>query len=221
MGWENIDFFELEALSFSEELHKVVVPLFEQGDEMLARWERESRELLKKMLHEAKGDEGEVQTAHALADLEDLHNTQRGQILGAAALHYLFSTLKTRLKELMRYFNQTHPRAPKGYEGKSELDRLRNEYAQRLAIDFENSPLFVSITELALARNAGIHLGVETMAEYAEKVKSPRFCKGGEFYVERQAFLEILGETERFFEWVVETLIPIRKAATGAKKTSP
>jgi hypothetical protein len=219
MGWKDVDFFELEATWFSEELHKVILPLFEEGDERLARWEEERKELLNRTLLEAKDDEAEMQTAHALADLEDSHITQRGQVLGAAALHYLYATLKTRLKELERYFDKTHPGAPVRYKGKSELERLRNEYAQRLAVDFEKSPLFQSIVELALARNAGIHLSVETMTEYVEKVKSPRFCKGREFYVGREGFLEIFSETDRFFRWVVESLIPIRRAAAGAKHT--
>jgi hypothetical protein len=194
------------------------LPLFEQGDSRLAKWHLERSDVLKKRLVEAKDDDDEIQTAHALSDLEDSHNAQRAQVLGAAALHYVYSTLKTRLKELVRYFNQTHPRAPEGYKGKSQLERLSNEYAQWLAVGFEKSPLFQSITELALARNAGIHLGGETMTEYVEKVKAPRFCKGGEFYVGREAFLEILSETDRFFGWVVESLVSIRQAAGGAKE---
>jgi hypothetical protein len=219
MAWENVDFFELEARWFSDELHNVILPLSEQGYERLEKWGEERGESLKKGLLEAKDDEAEIQTANALADLEEMHNMQRGQVLGAAALHYLYSTLKTRLKELGRYFDKTHPRAPKGYNGKSELDRLSNEYSQRLGVDFQKSPLFDRIKELALARNAGIHLGHETMNEYAEKVETPRFCKDGEFYVKREGFLEILTETDHFFGWVVESLIPIRKAAANAKQT--
>ena len=87
-----------------------------------------------------------------------------------------------------------------------------------LGVDFAKSPIFERVTELALARNAGIHLGLETMNEYEKKVKSPRFCKNGEFYVAREAILEILSETDHFFGWVVESLVPIRKAAAGKQK---
>ena len=218
MSWQNVDLFGLESTWFSEELRTVIVPLFERGDEKLAKWEEGRRESLDKMLLEANHDEAERQNAQALADLEDMHNIQRGQVLGAAALHYLYSTLKTRLKELGRYFDQTHPRAQRGYAGKSELDRLRNEFGERFTIDFTKSPHFLSISELALARNAGIHLSVETMTEYIEKVKAPRFWDGGEFRVRREPFVEVLSEAERFFGWVVESLIPIRKAAAGARQ---
>lgn len=218
MSWQNIDLFELEATWFSEELHKVILILFEQATENLSRWEEERRALLKKMLLEAKDDVAEQQTAHALADLEYGHNMQRDQVLGAAALHYLYSALKGRLKELRRYFDRSHPRAPEGYRGKSEFDRLRNEYSERFGIKFEKSHRFDNITELVLARNAGIHLGVDTMTEYRGRVKSPRFCKGDEFQVPRQAFLEILNETDNFFAWVVDSLIPIRREAVSVKE---
>ena len=220
MSWQNVDLFELEATWFSEELHKVIRPLFEQGHEMLAKWDEDRKKSLREDLINAGDDESERQTASWLADLEDEHNRQRGQVLGAAALHYVYSTLKTRLRELARYFDKTHPRSPKGYQGKSDLDRMRNEYIQRFAVDFENSPFFEHITELALARNAGVHLGVDTMEEYIEKVERPRFCDGEEFYVSRAAFLEVLSEADQFFNWVVQALLPIRRAAAAGPRDS-
>lgn len=209
MGWQEIDLFGMEASSFSEELHAVIVPLFDEGSKRITAWEQESQELLTKMLDSAKGEESQQDYAHNLADLEKSRNEQRGQVLGAAGLHYLYSTLKSRLKELARYFDQSHPRSVQPYEGKSELDRLRAEFGQRFSIDFEESSLFASIRELALARNAGIH--PESLGEYITKVTPPRFYKGGEFYVDRADFMQILDETEKFFDWVVNKMLPLRK----------
>lgn len=209
MSWEAIDLFELEASWFSFELREVIVPLFDQTSKTLAKWEEERKGRLKEMLAGAKNDD-EVQYAREVANLEERHNVQRGRILGAAELHYLYSTLKERLKELTWWFHKTHPPASAGYQGKSELERLKQEYLGRFGLDLETSPLFGSIVELALARNAGIH--PDAMEEYIEKVESPRFSKGGEFFVEHDAFLEILDETEQFFEWVAQALVPLRKS---------
>jgi hypothetical protein len=209
MGWKDIDLFEMEASSFSEQLHSVIVPLFEDGTVILQKWERERRESFEKMIAEAKGEEQGVDFAYNLADLEKWRNMQRSQVLGAAGLHYIYSALKSGLKDLARYFDKTHPRSPNGYKGESELDRLKEEFAQRLQVDFKKSTLFNAMRELALARNAGIHSDVR---DYTAKVASPRFYKGGEFHVDRDGFMWILGETEKFFSWVVEQMLPLRKA---------
>ncbi|SRR6266480_175755 len=209
MGWRDIDLFEMESSGFSEELHAVIVPLFEEGARRLADWERERQETRKKMLSEAK-DEAQADYAHNVADYEGWRNEQRGQVLGAAGLHYLYSTLRSGLKELARYFDKTHPRSAEPYKGRSELDRLKEEFAQRFGIDFEKSTLFAAVRELALARNAGIH--PESLSEYKEKVRSPLFCKGGQFSVELKPLMEILNETDQFFGWVVKEMLPLRKA---------
>jgi hypothetical protein len=31
MNWKDIDFFEMESSAFSQEVHAVIVPLFDQG----------------------------------------------------------------------------------------------------------------------------------------------------------------------------------------------
>ncbi len=209
MGWQDIDFFEMEPLWFSEELHSVIVPLFNEGSKRLAEWEKERKESVDKMMSEAKDDD-EQSVAHDLASYEEWRNKQRAQVLGAAGLHYLYSTLKSALKQSARYFDSSHPRSIIGYEGKSELDRLKEEFAQRFGINFEKSHLFSSIRELVLARNAGIH--DEAFGEYITNVTRPRFCKGGEFHVDRDGFTQILDETEKFFEWVVKEMLPLRKA---------
>ena len=90
------------------------------------------------------------------------------------------------------------------------MDRLKEEFAQRFGIDFEKSTLFAAVRELALARNAGIH--PESLSEYKEKVRSHRFCKGGQFNVELKPFMEILNETDQFFGWVVKEMLPLGKA---------
>jgi hypothetical protein len=209
MGWQDIDLFEMESSGFSEELHAVIVPLFEEGTQRLADWEKDRQATREKMICEAK-DEEQADYAHNVADYEGWRNEQRGQVLGAAGLHYLYSTLRSGLKQLARYFDKTHLRSTKPYKGKSELDRLKEEFAQRFGVDFEKSTLFASVRELALARNAGIH--PESLSEYTQKVQSPRFCKGGEFNVEPKAFMDVLNETEQFFDWVVKQMLPLRKA---------
>lgn len=209
MGWRDIDLFEMESSGFSEELHAVIVPLFEEGTKRLADWEKERQDTREKMISEAK-DEEQADYAHNLADLEGWRNEQRGQVLGAAGLHYLYSTLRSGLKQLAHYFDRTHPRSAKSYKGKSELDRLKEEFIQRFGIDFEKSALFLTVRELALARNAGIH--PESLREYTKKVALPRFCKGGEFRVEQKPFMEVLDETEKFFAWVLKEMLPLRKA---------
>lgn len=35
MGWQEIDLFGMEASSFSEELHAVIVPLFDEGSKRI------------------------------------------------------------------------------------------------------------------------------------------------------------------------------------------
>jgi hypothetical protein len=220
MSWKDIDLFEIGLSSFSEELYEVIVPFYEQGSAKLQEWEQQRRELLDKMLNEAKDDEGEVQYANGLVGQIEWRNKQKGQILGAATLHFVYSTLKINLRQLARYFNETHPRTPESYKGKSELDRLREEFAQRFGIDFEKAPFFNSARELALARNAGIHSNIETLREYKRQVISPRFCNDGEFCVEREAFYEILGEMEKFFGWAANELLQIRKASHIMKKPS-
>src|SRR5262249_46726804 len=127
--------------------------------------------------------------AEQLAEFERSRNEQRGQVLGAAALQYLFSTLKAHLNEVARhYFRDSHPRKSGRYSGNGELERLRNEFIERFKIDFASSALYARIEELALARNAGIH--PETaLGEYLSKVRSPRFYKDGEFFVESKPFL--------------------------------
>jgi hypothetical protein len=209
MGWQDIDLFEMEASWFSQELHAVIVPLFEEGTKRLAEWEKERQESLGKMISEAK-DSVEESNAHNIAELEEWRIRQRGQILGAAGLHHLYSTLKSSLKELARYFNKSHPRSIQPYQGKSELDRLKEEFKQRFGVDFEKSDLLPAMRELALARNAGIH--PESVDEYRKNVKSPRFCKDGEFCVEHKSFMEVLDETEKFFDWVAKEMLPLRKA---------
>jgi hypothetical protein len=89
------------------------------------------------------------------------------------------------------------------------------EFAQRFQVDFEKSALFAAVRELALARNAGIH--PESLSEYTTNVASPRFCRDGEFYVQRKPFMEVLDETEEFFAWVAKEMLPLRKA----QATSP
>ena len=207
MSWQDIDLFEMEASWFSEELHAVVVPLFQEGSKKLAEWEKERRRSLDKVLSEAK-DELEQNDAHDIADLEEWRNRQRSQVLGAAVLHHLFSTLKSALKELARYLDKTHPKSAP-YKGKSGLDRLKDEFLQRFGVDFDKSGFFDTIRELALARNAGIH--TQSLSEYQAQVKSPRFCRDGEFNVELRPFMEVLDETERFFGWVANEMRPLRK----------
>lgn len=138
MGWQDIDLFEMESSGFSEELHAVIVPLFEEGTTRLADWEKERQATREKMISEAK-DEEQADYAHNVADLEGWRNEQRGQVLGVAGLHYLYSTLRSGLKQLARYFDTTHPRSTSPYSGKSELDRSKEEFAQRFGVDFEKS----------------------------------------------------------------------------------
>lgn len=218
MAWQDIDLFQLEASSFSLELYQVIVPLFEQGHAMLKAWEDERRASLQGMLDEAKGDDDEERFARGVADEEEWRNFQRSQVLGATGLHYLYSAFKDGLKNLCRYFDKSHARVPGGYKGKHQLEQLREEFLQRFGVDWRNLPHFDSIEELALARNAGIHMGADTLKEYISKIERPRFCKGGEFAVERQSYMEILDEIERFFASVVQELIPIRNLGEGIGK---
>jgi hypothetical protein len=97
LDWKDIDLFEMEPSGFSEELHAVIVPLFEEGTKRLDDWEKERQGNREKMISEAK-DEEQIDFAHNLADLVGWRNEQRSKVLGAAGLHYLYSTLRSGLK---------------------------------------------------------------------------------------------------------------------------
>ena len=210
MSWQSIDLFFVEAWEFSDELWGVVWPIFEGGRKVVADWEKQHETSRKEMLEQATEDH-EVQDARTLAYLEEQRIDQRSQAIGAAVLHCAYEIFKDRLRGISRWFDKSHPGIG-GYQGRSEIHRLAAEYLGRFGVDFEKSPFFSGIRELALARNAGIHSDVQT---YLAEVPNPRFMKNGGFSVEETALKEVLNETDSFVGWVVSELSAIRKARPG------
>lgn len=214
MSWQSIDFFQLEPSWFAEEIHKVVPGFFADGQHSIELVHKEIEAEVQKVRAEAK-DEGEASYASDLRDHELSLLEKRKTLLGAAALHYMYESLKIKLAEIVRYFDSSHPPNPP-YNGKSELLRLKHEFLKRFALDFEAFPGgFWKIEELALARNGLIH---SDLGDYFEKIKKPRIIqRNGEFAADRLD--ELIGDVVDFVSWTVQELQGIRKAHATSKGT--
>jgi hypothetical protein len=198
---------------FRIEIDRVVRPFFKEGEDRIGDAANQIDLETNKLLTEAK-DEDEAVTAWQLRDYEQSFLEKRRDLLAAAVLHYVYESMKLRLREIARYFKTSHPAKPP-YNGKSELHRIKEEFSARFKVDFDKFPSnFEKIEELALARNAAIH---ESFEEYRQTVVSPRFIKNGQFYVEEENLEELISDVDGFVQWVVDEMKPIRKSAAGAK----
>jgi len=149
--------------------------------------------------------EDEHQMAHDDEDWEAALHLRRKQAIGALALNLLEESLKQRLIRAKGYFDKTHPgRGPYKKKG-GWPNSLKAEYEHRFRIDFNHSPVpFSRIEELALARNAGIHMDTH---DYVNEVQSPRFVNDdGEFSVDASNYESAVKDVKDFTRWVISEL---------------
>jgi hypothetical protein len=208
------DFFSLEPSWFAEEVHKVVPGFLRDAQESVSQVETQIEAEVSRILSGAEGEE-DVWFANNLRNHEMTILEKRKGLLGAAALNYLYGSLKLKLREIASYFDKSHPR-DKEYSGKSELERLTDEFRKRFNLDFETFPGgFSKVQELALARNALVH---DDFGDYLAKVPQPRIIQSdGQFPVDLVE--EIIGDTVQFVGWTVEELLKVRKGEVSMKGT--
>ena len=142
------------------------------------------------------------------AEWEATLQLRRKQAIGALALNLLEESLKQRLCLAKGYFDATHPRRGR-YSGDGWPNRFKAEYEHRFRIDFNNSPVpFSRIEELVLARNAGIHRGID---DYLKKIKNPRFVNDdGKFSVDVTNYRSAVKDVKDFTKWVISELKKFR-----------
>jgi hypothetical protein len=203
----------LEASDFRMDLDELVVPLHETARKGLAPLHKERvRRATEDLL--ATGQEQDAQQASQLEGWEEERAEERYRILGCLMISYLVLMLMAKLRDLKSHFDKSRPPDAR-YEGKSHLDRLVNEYKQRLGVDLEASPIdFGRVRELVLARNSVMHNDGWPDEEYKAHFPEQRYIDDiGKINVSDQHFAEDLDHLKKFVGWLVNQLTPLHKAA--------
>jgi hypothetical protein len=215
MSWYDFDFLGSEAWEFSTDARDLVLEVFTLTTEKLDEQWKEFEKLMGKRIAAAT-DEGDSGAAYQEMDWEEELQRQRKQAAGALELDWLMYSVKDTLNRAKRYFKESRPPKPI-YPGKSWIARIKSEYLHRFGIDLAKGPNFTRIEELILARNAGIHREGETLKEYLNLIKEPRFVDEAEqFYVTKDTLLATIGESEKFIEWVISELKRLRPTKAEA-----
>lgn len=213
MGWEDINLGLMESADFSLKAQHVILPLFESASQALdAEWKAEEETYRKSIAAAYKLDESEGSYMSSEKEwMEDIYR-QRKQGVGSLALDWLMNSLKDALHGAKTYLDSTHASKPP-YKGDGWLAKVADEYQKRFGIDFSKGPIsFDRLQELVLARNAGIHRSQEILDEYLHKVAKPAFVDDeDQFFVTREALVQIIQECEIFIKWIVTEIEKLAK----------
>lgn len=149
---------------------------------------------------EIKSAETEAESENASQQLmyADHRWSEQTQALTAMILGLLASENKSFLDELKRMFNIVRPPDPKGYPGKSQLQRQITEYGSRFGIDLEKINAFETVREVGLARDCCVHNDGVPTTEYREQTRQRVIGFDGRIDITPQLLDELILEISRF-----------------------
>jgi len=178
-------------------LNERVRPAYLAAYMVLNRTHLEKIASLQQQLHQATSYEDHADVNGELMD-EDYRWSEQTQALAAMALTLIASTNKAFLDQMKRLFTETHPPDPKGYAGKSELQRRVFEYRARFKIDLEKITAFDIIREVELARNCSVHYDGQLSEDYKEQTRQRLVGAHGYIDITPECLASLLSEIDQF-----------------------
>lgn len=117
--------------------------------------------------------------------------------LAAMTFALLWRAVKSYLESVKRLLGNRYPSQSK-YEGKSDLDKLVNEFQSRFRVRLNELPCFATVREVVLARNCTLHPSNGTSEDYKKQTRNRCVGQFGELNLTPELMEMLVEELKQF-----------------------
>jgi hypothetical protein len=210
MSWRNLDWLDVERQEYETALNDRVREAYLAAYSVLNKTFRARKQLYELEAAEAKNDAMFEDTIQQITYVEFRWDEQT-QALAVMALSLLATLNKSFLDQLKALFDKSHAPDPKGYDGKSELQRRIAEYYARFGIALEKLDAFETVREVELARNCCLHCQGEVTDDYRNQTQQRLVGNDGKINITPELLDRVIVELARFSRELSDQLKNVRE----------
>jgi hypothetical protein len=202
-------FLELDVEHYKSSLHRRIREAYLAAYSVLEREHRKGQEQTEQYL-DAATDEEDISLYEGILSYEEDRWADQTEALAAMALALLASLNKSFLDEQKNLMNKTHPPAPNGYKGKSQLLKQVTEYEARFGLNLDKIDEFETVREVELARHCCLHKESHLTEDYRTQTKQRLVGNRGDIDMKPGALDLFIEELSKFADSLFSQMQGIR-----------
>jgi hypothetical protein len=209
VSWHDLDWLEVQVWDYQTALNDRVREAYLAAHSVLEKTFAAREKWYEQEMARAE-DEANAEAAHEQLQSAEIRWHEQRQALAAMTFALLAIVNKSFLDGMKKFFDKTRAPDPKGYLGKSQLQRQAAEYMARFDVGLERIAGFESIREVELARHCCLHKEGELTDDYRHQTKQRFVAEDGRINLTAKGLDDLLLELGAFSKELCNCMKAVR-----------